>query len=47
MKDATIANVQEHLDLLKADALGKLTVYLSFSTFFLFLAFLLGFKDFD
>ena len=47
MKTKTMLCVQERISLLKKNALGKLTVYLSVSVFFLFLAFLYRLKDID
>ena len=47
MKDLVVVDVQEHLNIIKKDALDKLSIYLSVSIFFLFIAFLLRLKDFD
>jgi diguanylate cyclase (GGDEF)-like protein len=47
MKDLVMVDVQERLGIIKKDALDKLSIYLSVSILFLFIAFLLRLKDFD
>ena len=47
MKNLVMVDVQDRLNRIKKDALDKLSIYLSVSILFLFIAFLLRLKDFD
>ena len=47
MKNLVMVDVQERLGFIKKEALDKLSIYLSVSILFLFVAFLLRLKDFD
>lgn len=47
MKDLVMVDIQEHLSIIKKDALDKLSVYLSVSILFLLIAFLLRLKEYD